>query len=260
MKAIQINLDQEKRIYFASDFHLGLSYSSKEEEIAREQKIIRWLTQIQKDAKAVFLVGDIFDFWFEYKQVVPKGYVRFLSKIADLIHHGIQVYFFTGNHDLWMHDYLENELGAKVFHHPIQLNAGNKKIFVGHGDGLGPGDTMYKILKRIFTNPVAQWFFRWLHPDIGVWLARKWSKNSRIKKAGLDEVFLEDREFLVQYCKKVEQTTHFDMYIFGHRHLRIDTEITSNSRYYNLGEWVYQCSFGTLSTDGFELNSFEEKS
>ncbi len=260
MADLVIELNKNKKVYFASDFHLGLSAFTRQEEIEREKKVVRWLSSIEKDAQAIFLVGDIYDFWFEYNHVVPKGYVRFLGKIANLIDNGIPVHFFTGNHDLWMFEYLPRELGVEVYKKPIELQINECSFLVGHGDGLGPGDTFYKILKKIFTNSIPQWLFKWIHPDIGMGLARKWSASSRIRKIGSDKEFLGEKEFLIQYCKNKEVEKHRDFYIFGHRHFPVGVEINDKSKYFNLGEWVYKFSFGEFDGETFKLNTFEDKS
>lgn len=260
MADLNIELKINKKIYFASDFHLGLSVFSRQHEIEREKKVIRWLDSIENDAQAIFLVGDIFDFWFEYTHTIPKGFVRFLGKIANLIDNGIPVYFFTGNHDLWMFEYLQQELGAVVFKKPIELQIDKSNFLIGHGDGLGPGDTFYKILKTIFTNTLSQWIFKWIHPDIGIRLASSWSRLSRHKNAEGDEEFLGEKEFLIQYCLKKEVDKHHDFYVFGHRHMPLDIEINSDSRYYNLGEWINKCSFGEFDGKIFAMRTFEEES
>ena len=258
MQAHSLDLSfQGKKFYFASDFHLGAPNS--EESKIREQKIIRWLDSIQEDASAIFLVGDIFDFWFEYKQVIPKGFVRFISKISQVRDLGIPVFFFTGNHDLWMKDYFTQELGIPVYSQPIEVKVEGKKILVGHGDGLGPGDHTYKLLKKVFVNPLAQWLFRWFHPDLGIRLAKAWSGHSRITNIEKDENhFLGEEEWLWQYCKQVETQAHFDYYIFGHRHLPLELKVSAQSTYYNLGEWVSQFTYLELSQDGPKLLTFEK--
>lgn len=244
-----------KKIYFASDFHLGAPNS--EESKIRERKIIQWLDSIQEEAAAIFLVGDIFDFWFEYKQVIPKGFIPFISKISQLRDRGIPIFFFTGNHDLWMKDYFTQELGIPVFHQPIDVLIDGKKVLVGHGDGLGPGDHTYKLLKKVFVNPFAQWLFRWFHPDLGIGLAKAWSGHSRITNIEKNENhFLGEQEWLWQYCKEVEQTNHYDFYIFGHRHLPLELKVGENSHYYNLGEWVSQFTYLQLDTTGPKLLTF----
>ncbi|MCG8306267.1 MAG: UDP-2,3-diacylglucosamine diphosphatase [Cytophagales bacterium] len=258
MPDLAIELKKNKKIYFASDFHLGLSSIPRQYEIEREHKVIRWLDSIENDAQAIFLVGDIFDFWYEYRHAVPKGHVRFLGKIANLADRGIEVVFFTGNHDLWMFRYFQEELGIEVHHRPVELKVSDKTFMVGHGDGLGPGDRLYKILKKIFTNKAAQWLFRWLHPDIGIELAKRWSKSSRIRKTGLDEKFLGEKEYLIQYCRKREREKHRDYYVFGHRHMSLDFKLTENSRYINLGEWVNHFTYGEFNGRSFALRSFQD--
>ncbi len=251
---IQLN---GKKVFFASDFHLGAP--DEKASKLREKKIIHWLNSIQEDAAAIFLVGDIFDFWFEYKKAVPKGFVRFLGKIAELRDKDIPVVFFTGNHDLWMKDYFEKELNVPVHHNPIQLIIEGKHLLIGHGDGLGPGDKEYKVLKQIFTNNLAKWLFRWLHPDIGITLAQKWSSNSRISKIDKGENdFKGEDEWLWQYCKQIEKNQHFDYYVFGHRHIPLDLPVGNSSRYFNLGEWVSQFTYGVFDGTKFDIKTFKE--
>ncbi|MDX5338497.1 MAG: UDP-2,3-diacylglucosamine diphosphatase [Cyclobacteriaceae bacterium] len=246
---------QDKKIFFASDFHLGAP--NTEESKIREKKIISWLDQIAEEAAAIFLVGDIFDFWFEYKEVIPKGFIPLISKIHQLRERGIPILFFTGNHDLWMKDYFTQELGIPVYHHPIELSVEGKKILVGHGDGLGPGDHTYKLIKKVFVNPFAQWLFRWLHPDLGIKLAKAWSGKSRISNREKNENrFLGEGEWLWQYCKELEAKVHHDYYIFGHRHLPLELKVSENSTYFNLGEWVSQFTYLELGSNGPKLKTF----
>lgn len=247
---------QNKKVFFASDFHLGTPDEASSK--LREKKIIEWLSSIENEAAAIFLVGDIFDFWFEYDKVIPKGFLRFLGKIADLREKNIPIFFFTGNHDLWMNDYFTQELEIPVHHHPIEISIENKKFLVGHGDGLGPGDQQYKVLKKIFTNPFSQWLFKWIHPDLGVRLAHRWSKNSRIANLKKKEYeFKGEDEWLWAYCKELIQKKHFDYFIFGHRHLALDLPVGEKSRYFNLGEWVNQCTYGVFDGKEFELKKFQ---
>jgi UDP-2,3-diacylglucosamine hydrolase len=254
--ALDFNLN-DKKLFFASDFHLGAP--NQLESKIRERRIIRWLDSISSDAEAIFLVGDIFDFWFEYDQVIPKGFIPFISKISQLRDQGILVFFFTGNHDLWLKDYFTNELGIPVFHDPILIQVNGKKILVGHGDGLGPGDQSYKTLKKIFTNPIAKWLFRWLHPDIGVKLAKAWSSRSRITNIKKNEnQFLGDDEWLWQYSKEIEAVVHHDYYVFGHRHSPLELKVGDNSTYFNLGEWVTQNTYLQFDSKNAELIEFEK--
>lgn len=259
MADLCIELKKGKCIYFASDFHLGLTLSSKEKESLREKKIVNWLDSIDNDVQDLFLVGDIFDFWFEYKHAIPKGFTRFFGKIGSMVDQGINVYFFTGNHDLWMFNYLQSELGVTIFNDPIELKINNTKMYVGHGDGLGPGDNYYKFLKKIFTNPVAHWMFKWLHPDIGIEFAQRWSRHSRISKGEPDANYLGDEEFLIQFCKSRESQKHHDYYIFGHRHLPLEVDINQSAKYFNLGEWVKSFTYGVFDGKSFQLKTYKEE-
>lgn len=248
---------KDKHIYFASDFHLGAPSDSSSRE--RERKIVRWLNTIKTDAHSIYLMGDIFDFWFEYRKVIPKGFIRLQGKLAELVDSGIPVYFFSGNHDMWMFDYFPKELGVSIFHKEQTLSVGSQKLLIGHGDGLGPGDKMYKILKRIFRNRFCQWLFARIHPNLGIGIANYWSKSSRISnvKKGEDD-FKGDKEFLLQYCRSKEKKEHHDYYVFGHRHLPLNIDINTNSKYINLGEWVNYCTYGKYDGKTFDLLTFED--
>lgn len=244
------------KVYFASDFHLGApDYASS---LIREKRIVRWLDEISKDAKEIFLVGDIFDFWFEYKRAIPKGFVRLQGKIAELTDSGIPVHIFTGNHDMWIFDYIPKELGVQLYREPIHREFFGKKYFIGHGDGLGPGDKGYKFLKKVFANKFCQWCFARLHPNFGIWLADKSSKTSRAHTGSSDEVFHgEENEWLVVFCKDELKKEHFDYFIFGHRHLPLEIDLAENSKYFNLGEWINYNTYVVASDQGVELRKFE---
>lgn len=240
----------QKKIYFLSDFHLGAP--NAEASLEREKKICRFLDSIKTNAEEIFIVGDMFDFWFEYRQVVPKGYVRLLGKLAELTDAGIKIHFFVGNHDMWMNNYLQTELNIPVYFEPKEFEFKQKKFLIGHGDGLGPGDKGYKFIKKIFRNPACQWLFGILPPYLGIGLANYFSRKSRAKTGLVDEVFLgEENEWLIIYSKEVLQKQHYDYFIFGHRHLPIDVKLKSNSRYINLGEWIKYFSYAEF--DGEEL-------
>ncbi len=255
MEEIKINLDPGKKIYFASDFHLGAT--NPEESREREQKIVRWLEKIRPDAQEIFLVGDIFDFWFEYKKVIPKGYVRFLGKIANLIDEGIPVHFFHGNHDLWMKDYFAKELGVTIHEDQIRLFCEEKSFWIGHGDGYGPGDYTYKKLKKVFKNRFTNWLFQWLHPNIGIGLAESWSSNSKLKHAKNPDPDMGEKEILVLYSHEIEKKTHHDYYVFGHRHITAEISLNENATYFNLGEWVTEAPFASFDGNGLILEQFE---
>ncbi|SNR38881.1 UDP-2,3-diacylglucosamine hydrolase [Lutibacter agarilyticus] len=230
-------MEIKKKIYFASDQHFGAPTVEKSK--IREQKFVNWLNEIKQDAEILFLLGDLFDFWFEYKKAVPKGFVRVLGKLAELKDSGIQIYFFVGNHDLWMRDYFETELNIPVYFHPKEFTFNNKTFLIGHGDGLGPGDKGYKRMKKVFTNPFSKWLYRWLHPDIGLSLAQYLSVKNKLISGDDDVKFLgEENEWLVLYCKKKLTEKHYDFFIFGHRHLPLEISISNNSKYINTGDWV----------------------
>jgi UDP-2,3-diacylglucosamine hydrolase len=242
-------------IYFASDFHLGIpswkSVSSKD----RESRVFRWLSMISedKDLKALYLVGDIFDFWFDYHRVVPKGFVRILGKLAELSDRGVELHLFTGNHDVWFFDYFEKELNARIHRNSIEITIADKNFFIAHGDGLGPGDYGYKFIKKIFRNPICQWLFRWLHPDIGVAIANFFSKTSRASQDTHKPFLGEDKEWLIIYAnEKLKKCPHIDYFIFGHRHLAQDLVLRDGkSRYINLGHWFGEGNYAFF--DGAEL-------
>ena len=245
-----------KKVYFLSDFHLGAP--NEVESRKREDRLVRFLQDARKDAGVIFIVGDIFDFWFEYKTVVPKGFVRILGTLAQMADEGIQLHIFTGNHDLWMQDYLSKELNAKLYFEPQQFTIQNKQFLIGHGDGLGPGDEGYKRLKRIFTNPLCQWLFRWLHPDAGIQLANYFSRKSRAKTGNADELFLgEDKEWLILYAKEQAKTMAVDYFIFGHRHYAIDLKINEKSRYINLGDWIRLNTYAVFDGKDLQLLTWE---
>jgi len=255
---ITINTSENKKVYFASDQHLGAP--TPEDSFPREQKFVAWLTEIKKDAEAIFLLGDLFDFWFEYKTVVPKGFVRVLGKLAELRDAGIPIYFFVGNHDLWMNDYFENELNIPVYHKPQLFTIDNKLFFIGHGDGLGPDDKGYKRMKKVFTFPLFQWLFRWLHPDLGVKLGQYMSVKNKMISGEEDAKFLgEEKEWLVQYCKRKLEQKHYDFFVFGHRHLPLEINLNKESKYFNLGDWIQYYTFGAYAKGNFELLKYEPK-
>tara|TARA_B100001063_G_scaffold233056_1_gene248855 strand:- start:28734 stop:29492 length:759 start_codon:yes stop_codon:yes gene_type:complete len=245
------------KIYFASDFHLGApSYEASRE---REQRIVEWMDSIFPDCKELYLVGDLFDFWFEYKKAIPKGFVRLQGKIAQFSDAGISVHVFTGNHDMWMFDYLPQELGVELHRKPIRKTYNGKEFLIGHGDGLGPGDHGYKFIKKVFASPLAQWLFARLHPNFGISLADFWSGKSRAANQENDEKFLgEENEWLAIYCKEYLKKEHIDYFIFGHRHLPLDLKVGENSRYLNLGEWINYQTYAVFDGEELKLEEWKE--
>ena len=252
-----MQLPAGKKIYFLSDFHLGAP--NYEQSLIREKKIVQFLDEIKQQAAVIFIVGDMFDFWYEYRTVVPKGYVRLLGKLAELTDAGIPIHFFVGNHDMWMNDYLQKELYIPVYYEPKEFEFGQRKFLIGHGDGLGPGDHGYKFLKKIFRNPVCQWLFGILPPYVGVGLANYLSRRSRAQTGAVEETFLgEDKEWLIIYCKEVLQQNKIDFFVFGHRHLPIDFRLSDTSRYINLGDWIRYFSYAAFDGEQLTLEYYKK--
>jgi UDP-2,3-diacylglucosamine hydrolase len=250
-------MEVSKKIYFLSDFHLGAPDAAS--SLVREKKIVRFLDEIKKDASVIFIVGDLFDFWYEYKKVVPKGYVRILGKIAEITDAGIPIHFFVGNHDMWMKDYFQKELNTAVYFEPKEFKFNNKRFLIGHGDGLGPGDEGYKFIKKIFRNPICQWLFGMLPPRFGIGLADFFSKKSRAKTGTTNEIFLgEDKEWLVVYTKEILQKQHYDYFIFGHRHLPLDIVLNEKSKYINLGDWIKYFTYAVFDGEKLSLEYYKD--
>lgn len=253
-----MQLPPGKKIFFLSDFHLGVPDASS--SLKREQLVVQFLDSIKHDAFAIFIVGDMFDFWYEYRKVVPKGYVRLLGKIAELTDAGIDVHFFVGNHDMWMRDYFQKELNVPVYYEPKEFVFNEKIFLIGHGDGLGPGDHSYKRLKKIFRNPVCQWLFGALPPYIGIGLADYFSRKSRVATGQSEEGFLgEDKEWLLIYSKEVLEKKKIDYFVFGHRHLPIDYRLSDKSRYINLGDWINYFTYAVFDGENTELKAYTGK-
>ncbi len=252
---------QKKNIYFVSDCHFGVP--NYEASLIREKKFIQWLDVIQKDAQEIYLLGDIFDFWFEYKRVVPKGYVRLLGKLAEITDKGIPVYYFRGNHDMWMFDYFPKELNIPLFRDPQVRTFFGKKFFIAHGDGLGPGDKGYKFLRRIFSSRFLQWMFARLHPNFAIGLGLYFSNKSRYARGDEDLHFHghdTEKERLIAFAKETLKQKKIDFFIFGHRHLPIDIKLDEHSRYINIGDWLHHFSYGVFDGENFEIKKFEPPS
>lgn len=249
-----IALPANKKVYIASDQHLGLP--NRKESLVREKKFVAWLETIKQDAHTLFLLGDLFDFWFEYKTVVPKGFIRVLGKLAELKDHGIDIHFFVGNHDLWMRDYFQIELDIPVYHKPNEFLINNKIFLIGHGDGLGPGDRGYKRMKKVFRHPLSKWLYRWLHPDLGMKLGVYLSTKNKLISGDEDAKFLgEENEWLVHYCKRKLEHKHYDYFLFGHRHLPMTIELNTKSTYINTGDWISHFTYAVFDGEKTELKN-----
>lgn len=247
------------KIYFVSDLHLGVDARLK--SVDREKLFVQWLEEIvAPDADALYLLGDIFEFWFEYKSVVPRGFTRILGALSALRDKGLEIKYYTGNHDLWMKDYFPNELGIPLFHKPEQLCIDNHNFFIGHGDGLGPGDKGYKRMKKVFRNPLAQWAYARLHPNFAFGLAQRISALSRKHTGDSEFQFLGvQNEWLAQYSER--KLLHFpetDYFIFGHRHLPIDITLSNQkSKYINTGEWLNFQTYAVWENQKLTLKAYK---
>ena len=251
-----MKLSKNKKVYFASDNHLGLEAKLSTKE--RERIFVDWLDNVRRDASAIYLLGDLFDFWFEYKRVVPKGFVRVLGKIAEISDSGIPITFFVGNHDLWMKDYFQKELGVTIHFNPIEIKINETVFMVGHGDGLGPGDYGYKRMKKIFKNTFFQWLFRLIHPDFGIWIGNYFSQKNRFISGEEDLKFLgEKNELLVKYCKSKLEQKYYNYFIFGHRHLPLEIDLGKQSKYINLGDWITHFTYGVFDGRSFYLEKWK---
>lgn len=211
-----------------------------------------------QDAEEIFILGDLFDFWFEYKRAVPRGYTRILGKLSELTDKGIPVHLFTGNHDMWIFDYLPSECGIYLHRKPIDRVWNNQLFMIGHGDGLGPGDHGYKFIKKVFASKLCQWLFARFHPNFGIWLANTLSRKSRKAKGDSDKIFLgEDKEWLVIYARDVLKTKHYDHFIFGHRHLPLQINLNGKSIYTNLGDWLSHYTYAVYDGNELKLEKYE---
>jgi len=250
---------ERTKLYFASDFHLGVPNYSLSRE--REARIVAWLDAIKNDAAEVFLVGDIFDFWFEYATVIPKGFIRLQGKLAELSDLGIRLYFFKGNHDMWVFDYFKKEFGLQVIDDELIIERKGKRFFIHHGDGLGSGDRSYKLLKKVFRSQFCQWLFARIHPNFGIGIANYWSSKSRLAatKGGWQSPTEEiEKEWVEAFYKHIKhQFGKFDYIVMGHRHNPFNILLNDGTRYVNMGEWVNNSYYAVFDGDTIELKKWE---
>ncbi|MEM6265080.1 MAG: UDP-2,3-diacylglucosamine diphosphatase [Bacteroidota bacterium] len=249
---------ERSHIYLASDMHFGSPNEAA--SLVRERHFVAWLDSIKPTAKELYLVGDLFDFWFEYRQVVPRGYVRFLGKLAEFVDDGIPVHYFPGNHDLWFGNYLQDQVGAIYHPEPLVTELFGRKFYLAHGDGLGPGDHGYKLMKRVFTNPLCKWLFRILHPDLGIGLAYFLSRKSRNYTQMEGQHYFGEKEWLRTHSKEVLQSQpDITAFIYGHRHLAIQEQIAENAEMVYLGDWITLFSYLEVTEEGNELKFLPRK-
>jgi UDP-2,3-diacylglucosamine hydrolase len=248
-------MEPSKNIYFASDFHLG--YPDEEKSREREKLVLTWLDEIKPSCGELYLLGDIFDFWFEYKYVAPKGYVRLLAKLAEFVDSGIPVNIFSGNHDLWYGDYLQKEIGVTIYNDPLEREYFGKKLFIHHGHALGNYDRGMNFLHVIFSCRFLQWLFRFVPVNWAFGFAHAWSSHNRKVKVYESANYLgDDKEFLLLYAKEILKTKKYDFFIFGHRHVAVDKEIEAGSRYINTGNWIVNTTYAVLNENGLQMKSY----
>ena len=248
-----------KNVYFLSDAHLG-SWAIDHGRM-HERRLVRFLDSIKHKAAAVYLLGDMFDFWYEHKYTVPKGYTRFLGKLSELTDMGVEVHFFTGNHDIWAYSYLEEECGVIMHRKPITTDIYGKVFYLAHGDGLGDPDIKFKLLRRMFHNTICQRLFSAIHPRWSMWLGLTWAKHSRMKrKNGEEPPYMgENKEHLVLYAKQyMKSHPNVDIFIFGHRHIELDLNLSKSVRMMILGDWISQFTYVVFDGDHLLLEEYEE--
>jgi UDP-2,3-diacylglucosamine hydrolase len=248
-------LSEKGKIYFVSDVHLGAPALKDNRE--REMLFAQWLDDIKTDVAELYLMGDIFDFWFEYKKVVPRGFTRILGRIADIADRGIPVHFFVGNHDLWLKEYLTEELGVIIHYREMVKEIRGKKFFLAHGDGLDANDKGYLFLKKLFTNKTMQWFFSRLHPNFAFYIAHKWSASSRLSKDDYQKDFMVYQDGMYKFAAKFLETNPVDYFVMGHRHRLINERMEGNARFILLGEWIGSFSYGVFDGEIFELKKYK---
>ncbi len=250
MNIIKKGILEGKKVYFISDCHFGIP--DYKNSLKREKMLVNLLDKIKGDAQEIYLLGDVFDFWFEYKYVVPKGYVRLLGKLAEITDAGIPVNFFTGKHDMWVKNYFKEELNLLIYKEPIMCKYNKKIFYIAHGDGLGPGDYGYKFLKKVFSSSTCKWFFARLHPNFAYAMALFFSSRSRIARGDTDKIYLgKHKERLISYAKEMIKKEPIDYFIFGHRHLPLEIDLNEKSKYFNIGDWFHNFSY--IEYDGRDV-------
>ena len=248
-----------KNVYFLSDAHLGSL--AIDHSRMHERRLVRFLDSIKNKAAAIYLLGDMFDFWYEFKYVVPRGYTRFLGKLSELSDMGVEIHYFTGNHDIWAFDYLEKECGVILHKQPLTTEIYGKIFLLAHGDGLGDPDKKFKFLRALFHSKVCQFLFSSIQPRWSMWLGLTWAKHSRMKRNNNEEppYMGENREHLVLYTKEYIKThPDVDYFIYGHRHIEIDLQLSRKSRMIVLGDWITQFSYVVYDGEHMFMSEYIE--
>lgn len=249
-------MSTRKKIYFASDFHLGVPDHAS--SLEREKRVVRWLDEVSKDASDIYLVGDLFDFWFEFKTVVPKGFTRLLGKMSEIADRGINLHVFHGNHDLWMFGYFEQEIGCKVYPKPVTVELMGRRFHIAHGDGLGPGQKGFKFILSVYRNYFFQRLFAFFHPNIGITIANWFSNRSKQQTFSEDQVYLgDDKEYLMLYAKdQLLRDAAINYFILGHRHFPFDKKVGA-AHVINLGDWMRYNTYVVFDGETVELKTYE---
>ena len=248
-----------KPIYFLSDAHL-VSWAIEHRRM-QERRLVRFLDSIKEKAAAVYLLGDMFDFWFEYRYAVPRGYTRFLGKLSELTDMGVEVHYFIGNHDIWTYGYLEKECGVILHKKPLTTELYGKVFLLAHGDGLGDRDPKFRFLRSIFHSRFCQRAFAAIHPRWGVWLGQTWAKHSRLKRPGGEEppYMGDNKEHLVLYTKRyIQYHSNVDYFIYGHRHIEVDLQLTRKARMIILGDWITHFSYVVFDGEHLFMEQYIE--
>ena len=249
-------MSQRNTTYFISDLHLGASYLDTRQS---EQKVIDWLNSIKSSAKRLIFLGDILDYWYEYRHVVPRGYIRFFGKLAELSDSGIEIHWFTGNHDIWIFDYLPAELGITLHRTNEVFDIDGHSFFLSHGDEVGERKWSFRFIQWLFRNKVAQWCYSWIHPDLTMILAHKWSSSSRKKNNQKGEKHFRGEKYepLVRFAKEYIKNNNVEYLIFGHRHILLDLMLTRNNRMVILGDWIKHFSYASFDGENLWIDLFE---
>ena len=224
----------------------------------RERDFVQWLDTVKHDAAAIFLLGDMFDFWFEYRYTVPRGFVRLMGKLAELADNEIPIHFFVGNHDQWMHDYLQSEMNIQMYDQPTEFEINGKLFLIGHGDDISPENFTDRLHIFIFKSRLLRVLYASIHPRWGIIFGKKWSIRNRRLHGLVSPYTGYKEEHIYRYAEKMLASKHYDFFVFGHRHLAMDIQMNANSRYINTGEWIETQTYAVFDGKDVSLHSAKE--